>query len=54
MHVMNRDNIFEQYSSISHDSWAEDVDLVIIFDVGDFKRIRTLCDGKIIESIIQG
>ena len=41
---LNSDNIFEHYSSSSHDSWIKNVDLVIIFDVGDFKRIRTICD----------
>ena len=41
---LNTDNIFEHYSPKTHDSWAEDVDLVVIFDVGDFKRIRTICD----------
>ena len=41
---LNSDHIFEHYSSSSHDIWIKNVDLVIIFDVGDFKRIRTICD----------
>ncbi len=41
---LNYDNIFEQYDSILHDDWIKNIDLVIIFDVGDFLRIRTLVD----------
>ena len=41
---LNSDHIFEHYSSSFHDQWVKKVDLVIIFDVGDFKRIRTICD----------
>ena len=43
-YFMNHDNIFEQYDSEKHDEWIKSIDLVIIFDVGDYKRIRTLCD----------
>ena len=41
---LNSDHIFEHYSSSSHDVWIKNVDLVIIFDVGDFKRTRTIYD----------
>ena len=39
---LNPDNIFERYNNVSHDDWIKDIDLVIVFDVGDFLRIRTL------------
>lgn len=39
---LNSDNIFECYDNESHDDWIKDIDLVIVFDVGDFLRIRTL------------
>ena len=44
-YFMNHDNIFEHYDSEKHDEWIKSIDLVIIFDVGDYKRIRTLCDA---------
>ena len=42
---LNLDNIFECYDKSSHDPWLSKVDLVIIFDVGDYVRIRTLVDA---------
>ena len=33
---LNEDNIYEYYDSESHDEWIKDIDLVIVFDVGDF------------------
>ncbi|MFL3027073.1 MAG: DHH family phosphoesterase [Candidatus Neomarinimicrobiota bacterium] len=39
---LNKDNIIETYKSDIHDSWISSVDLAIIFDVGDYKRIRDL------------
>ena len=39
---LNEDSIFESYDESIHDSWLKNVDLVIIFDVGDYVRIRTL------------
>ena len=41
---LNEDGIYEFYNSESHDEWIKDIDLVIVFDVGDFLRIRTLVD----------
>jgi len=41
---LNGDNIFETFNSDIHKSWMEDSDLIIIFDVGDFSRIRTIID----------
>ena len=41
---LNEGGIFEYYDSTSHDKWIKDIDLVIVFDVGDFLRIRTLVD----------
>ena len=41
---LNEDGIFEYYDGKSHDEWIKDIDLVIVFDVGDFLRIRTLVD----------
>ena len=42
---LNLDNIFECYDKSAHDHWLSKVDLVIIFDVGDYVRIRTLVDA---------
>ena len=42
---LNLDSIFESYDKSIHDSWIENVDLVIIFDVGNFVRIRTIVDA---------
>jgi hypothetical protein len=28
------------YTADEHDKWLQDCDLAIIFDVGDFKRLR--------------
>ena len=41
---LNEDNIFEHYNIKSHNEWIKKLDLVIVFDVGDFLRIRTLVD----------
>ena len=42
---LNLDNIFECYDKSAHDPWLSKVDLVIIFDVGDYVRIRTIVDA---------
>tara|TARA_B100000073_G_scaffold107830_1_gene86772 strand:+ start:551 stop:1612 length:1062 start_codon:yes stop_codon:yes gene_type:complete len=42
---LNTDNIFESYQSELHERWIEGVDLAIIFDVGDYIRIRTIKDA---------
>jgi len=42
---LNHDNIYECYESESHDTWIKDAELVIIFDVGDYVRIRTIVDA---------
>ena len=44
---LNKDSIFECYNKDIHDSWIKDTDLVIIFDVGDFSRLRAL--GEVIQ-----
>ncbi len=41
---LNGDKIFEYYDKDIHDEWIKDTDLVIIFDVGDYVRIRTLVE----------
>ena len=41
---LNEDDIFECYDIKTHDDWIKDIDLVIVFDVGDFVRVRTLAD----------
>lgn len=41
---LNADQIFELYNSEEHDEWLETCDLAIIFDVGDFKRLRKIKD----------
>ena len=42
---LNVDRIFETYNESEHNDWMEGADLVIIFDVGDFVRIRTIVDA---------
>ncbi|HJL73832.1 MAG TPA: bifunctional oligoribonuclease/PAP phosphatase NrnA [Candidatus Marinimicrobia bacterium] len=37
---LNHDGIIEMYTADEHDKWLQDCDLAIIFDVGDFKRLR--------------
>jgi len=37
---LNPDNIIETYDPIMHDEWISQTDLAIIFDVGDFSRLR--------------
>jgi|TARA_B110000881_G_scaffold214477_1_gene226969 phosphoesterase RecJ-like protein len=37
---LNLDNIIETYDSNLHDDWISQADLAIIFDVGDFNRLR--------------
>ena len=41
---LNSDQIFNCYDPLLHDDWVKQVDLVVIFDVGDYKRIRSICD----------
>ena len=41
---LNIDGIFETYDHNLHHEWMKDVDMVIIFDVGDYVRIRTIVD----------
>ncbi len=41
---LNNDKIFECYDNGSHDDWIKNIDLVIIFDVGDYFRIKTLVE----------
>ena len=43
-HYLNAGDIIETYDLDRHGKWIENVDLVIIFDVGDFKRIRAIKD----------
>ena len=42
---LNSNQIFECYDQNFHENWIKDVDLVIIFDVGDFVRTRTIVDA---------
>lgn len=39
---LEKDSMFHVYSNGSMDSWLKDVDLVIIFDVGDVKRLKEI------------
>ena len=41
-YFLNKDDIIETYDPDVHNSWISTVDLAIIFDVGDYKRIREL------------
>jgi phosphoesterase RecJ-like protein len=42
---LNKDQIFELYNSDKHNEWLRQCDLAIIFDVGDFKRLRKIKDS---------
>ena len=42
---LNQNKIFELYDVKEHDEWLEKCDLAIIFDVGDFKRVRGIKDA---------
>ena len=42
---LNSDNVFETYNINKDEKWVSSVDLVIVFDVGDFKRTRTVADA---------
>ena len=39
---LNSDKIFEMYNEEKDENWIKDVDLVIVFDVGDFIRTRKI------------
>ena len=41
---LNTDNIFETFDLNEHKNWMMDLDLLIVFDVGDFSRTRTVAD----------
>jgi phosphoesterase RecJ-like protein len=41
---LNGINIYECFDKDIHGEWIQNVDLVIVFDVGDFVRIRTIVD----------
>ena len=40
---LNSEQIFEVHELVQHQDWIKNVNLVIIFDVGDIKRLRTIC-----------
>ena len=42
---LNQNIIFELYDVKEHDEWLAKCDLAIIFDVGDFKRVRGIKDA---------
>ena len=42
---LNDGGIFECYEKDYHENWIKNVDLVIVFDVGDYVRIRTIVDA---------
>lgn len=43
---LSRSNEIETYSPEEHDKWMKNVDLALIFDVGDFSRLRDV--GKVL------
>ena len=45
---LNLDNCIETFKQSSHLEWIKNADLAIVFDVGDFKRVRE------IKSLIKG
>ena len=44
-YYLNTDNIFECYDESAHNNWVKDIDLVIVFDVGNFVRVRSIVDA---------
>jgi len=42
---LNDDKIFETYNEKKDEEWVKKVDLVIVFDVGDFSRTRKISDA---------
>ena len=38
----NNDNVIETYDPQNHDTWISKIDLALIFDVGDFRRLRDI------------
>jgi len=42
---LNKENIFETYSRSEHDQWLQSVDIILIFDVGDFDRVKSIKDA---------
>ena len=38
----NYDDVIETYESEKHDNWISKIDLALIFDVGDFRRLRDI------------
>jgi len=38
----NNDNVIETYDPQNHDTWISKIDLALIFDVGDFRRLRNI------------
>jgi len=49
---LNKEKIFEKYDCNIHDPWLVDVDLIIIFDVGDFKRTGNMKDFIIDHNLV--
>jgi phosphoesterase RecJ-like protein len=44
---LERDSMFQTYSPENMDDWLKDVDLIIVFDVGDSRRLKEL--GKAVK-----
>ena len=38
----NNENVIETYNSADHDTWISKIDLALIFDVGDYQRLRDI------------
>ena len=49
---LNKEKIFEKYDHKKHDIWLKGADLIIIFDVGDFKRTGAMKDFIIDNSLV--
>ncbi|MBC8345344.1 MAG: bifunctional oligoribonuclease/PAP phosphatase NrnA [Candidatus Marinimicrobia bacterium] len=41
---LNTDQVIETYNPETHDDWISQVDLALIFDVGDYRRMRQIGD----------
>jgi len=48
---LNYNNIIETYKAKNHDSWIAECDLAIIFDVGDFQRLRIIGEKITLNSV---
>lgn len=50
-YFLDKEDLFETYTPEKHDHWISKVDLALIFDVGDYRRLRAI-GKKLAENLI--